>query len=86
MIEEIKTAIKENYAEYRYKRMLGKELSRYEFEKYTDPQTAFKIWIATILVTLVAFGAVLYMLDIATKTSYEEYIYDPMTQQLVKEN
>ena len=24
MIEEIKTAIKENYVEYRYKRMLGK--------------------------------------------------------------
>ena len=73
LFEDILEAIKENYAEYKYKRMLGKELKKYEFQKYTDPQTHFKVWVATLIVTIIAFGIVLYMLDLSTKTSYKEY-------------
>lgn len=71
--EEMFYAVKENYAEYKYKRMLGKELKKYEFQKYTDPQTHFKVWVATLIVTIIAFGIILYMLDLSTKTSYKEY-------------
>ena len=81
-----KETLIENYKEYRHKRLLAKELNRMEFEKYTDPQTQFYVFVATILTTLIVFGILMWMFDASTKTSYEEYKYgyDAMEQILVK--